>query len=93
MMRSTTPTSEPRGALAQLCRSRYEFFVSVALSRESVSRYRTLKAERRKEIKAVEAALRLAQRKSRGVSIPEDADAHGRAAPRLLILYGTQVSC
>ena len=54
-------------------------------------RYRSLKAERRKEIKAVEAALRLAQRKSRGATIPEDADAHGRAPPRLLILFGTQV--
>lgn len=54
-------------------------------------RYHTLKAERRKEIKAREAALRLAQRKSRGATIPEDADAHGREPPRLLILYGTQV--
>jgi hypothetical protein len=59
---------------------------------DTVSRYRTLKAERRKELKALEASLRLAQRKSRGASIPEDADAHGRAPPRLLILYGTQVS-
>ncbi len=55
------------------------------------SRYRTLKSERRKEIKANEAALRLAQRKSRGATILEHADAHGRPEPRLLILYGTQV--
>ena len=54
-------------------------------------RYRNLKAERRKEIKAREAAVRLALRKSRGATIPEDADAHGREPPRLLILYGTQV--
>ncbi len=58
--------------------------------RENPDEYRSLKAERRKEIKAVEAALRLAKRKSRGATIPEDADAHGREPPRLLILYGTQ---
>ena len=58
---------------------------------DAFCRYRSLKSERRKEIKAAEAALRLAKRKSRGATIPEDADAHGRAPPRLLILYGTQV--
>ena len=58
---------------------------------DACSRYRNLKAERRKEIKAREAAVRLAHRKSRGATIPEDADAHGREPPRLLILYGTQV--
>jgi hypothetical protein len=65
--------------------------ILVVVLPDAFSRYRALKAERRKEIKANEAALRLAQRKSRGKTIPEDADAHGRDAPRLLILYGTQV--
>jgi hypothetical protein len=66
------------------------FFQSLPVV-DILCRYRSLKSERRKEIKAAEAALRLAKRKSRGATIPEDADAHGRAPPRLLILYGTQV--
>jgi hypothetical protein len=64
--------------------------ISLVLQFHRGFRYRTLKAERRKEIKAAEAAARLARRKARGSSIPEDADVHGRAPPRLLILYGTQ---
>lgn len=75
----------------QSCRVSLATSVFQLMRADVCCRYRNLKAERRKEIKAREAAVRLAHRKSRGATIPEDADAHGREPPRLLILYGTQV--